>query len=194
MIEAAQPTVTYLHEISGIAVDVVVIIGAIAAAVRFRLFNILGYRWRTDVRCSHIDRPDGTVTFLADYVVTNTGRRPLRLTTVRIRVTGATVDGALLAPDESRTMASRIVHSGEKSLRGIFQIEPGERTIFTLRARLPRLDDEVFVLCDFSTAAQRTPTTYRGFYVKSRPTMSGELTRKGEPEGGESPDDDGPDG
>jgi hypothetical protein len=172
MVENAQTAVSYIHEITGIAVDIVVIVGAIAAAVRFRLFNILGYRWRTELHCSHVDLPGGSVIFVADYVVSNTGRRPLHLTTVRIRLTGAAAEGPLLVPDESRVIATRVLHAGDKALRGIFQIEPGERTIFTLRARLPELDEEVFVLCDFSTAAQRTPTSYRGFYVKSQPGWS----------------------
>ncbi len=160
-------TVERLHAITGIAVDIVVVIGAIAAAVKFRIFNVLGHRWRTEVICSHTDLVDGSVVFVADYTIHNTGRRPLRVTTVRIRAMGVEHDGPLLVPDEARIIAVRILHAGDKSLKGIFQIEPGERTIFTLRAQLPRLDEMVFVLCDFATAAERTPTSYRSFYVKS---------------------------
>ena len=161
-------TVEHFHEITGIAVDLVLLAGAIAAAVKFRIFNVLGHRWRTDLRCSHFELPDGSVVFVADYIVHNTGERPLRLTTVRIRLAAAQTDGPLLVPDESRIVATRIAHGGDKTLKGIFQIEPGERTIFSLRARLPQLDDASFILCDFSTVADRTPTSFRGFYVKSQ--------------------------
>lgn len=34
-----------LHESSGFLVDVVLLMGAIAAVIKFRLFNLLGHRW-----------------------------------------------------------------------------------------------------------------------------------------------------
>ena len=66
-------------------------------------------------------------------------------------------NGELIEPDDSRVIAARTVRSGDEALKGIFRIEAGERTIFTLRSRLDRLDDYVFVICTFSTPAQRTP-------------------------------------
>lgn len=156
-----------LHHWTGVAVDLAILAGAIAAAIRFRIFNVFGYRWRTEVRCQHAALADGSVIFLADYVVNNTGRRPLKLTSVSIDVSAATQDGQLLVPDPSKPIASRTLHAGDSSLKGIFQIEPGERTIFPLRARLDRLDEFVFVVCTFATAAQRTPTVFRSFYVKA---------------------------
>ena len=52
-----------LHEASGLLVDVVLLIGAIAAVIKFRLFNILGYRWRSDLACTHYMLPDSSVIF-----------------------------------------------------------------------------------------------------------------------------------
>lgn len=160
-------TAESLHHLTGIAVDIAILVGAIAAAIRFRIFNVFGYRWRTDVTCWHADLPDGSVLFLADYVVQNTGRRPLKLTNVTIQVRAAKQHGQLLEPDQSQLIVSRELRMGDESLKGIFQIEPGERTIFPLRARLDRLDEFVFVVCTFATAAHRTPTVFRSFYVKT---------------------------
>jgi len=160
-------TIEVIHHWTGVAVDLALLVGAIAAAIRFRIFNVLGYRWRTDVTCRHAELPDGFVIFLADYVVRNTGRRPLKLTSVTLEVFGAAQEGPLLVPDLSKPVAARTLIAGDPALKGIFQIEPGERSIFPLRARLPRLDDFVFVICTFATAAHRTPTVFRSFYVKA---------------------------
>lgn len=161
-----------LHEATGIAVDVVLLLGALAAVIKFRLFNLLGHRWRTEAICMHWDLPDKSVIFTADYTILNTGQRPLRVSAVTMRLTGVRQEGTLLIPDENREYASRVMRAGDPALKGIFQIEPGERTIFTLRTKLPDLDDAVFVLCDFTLVQRRTPAGYRGFYVRSRPAPS----------------------
>jgi hypothetical protein len=158
-----------LHHASGLLVDVALLIGAIAAVVKFRLFNILGHRWRSELACSHYSLPDSSVIFTADYTVHNTGQRPLRLNKVTIQLTASRQEDALLAPDPGRVYATRLFQAGDPALKGLFQIEPGERTIFPLRARLPTLDDSVFVLCEFSLMQKRVPGAYRGFYVKSGP-------------------------
>lgn len=158
-----------LHEATGLLVDVVLLIGAIGAAIKFRLFNVLGFRWRSELKCAHYMLPNSSIIFTADYTVNNTGQRPLRLKNVTIRLTGVRHEAALLMPDESRTYATRVFESGNPALKGLFEIEPGERTIFPLRAQLPGLDDAVFVLCEFSLEQKRTPGAYRGFYVKSGP-------------------------
>jgi len=156
-----------LKEISGLLVDLAVLAGALVAVVKFRLFNILGRRWRSELTCAHYELPDSSVIFTADYTIHNTGQRPILVTEVSISLTGALEEGSLLIPDESRKYAKRVMRSGDPALKGLFQIEPGERTIFTLRAKLPSLDEAVFVLCDFLVAYKRTPASYRGFYVKS---------------------------
>ena len=168
------------HEATGILVDLVLLIGAIGAAIKFRLFNVLGFRWRSELKCAHYVLPSSSIIFTADYTIHNTGQRPLRLKNVTLRLTGARQEEALVMPDESRTYATRVFESGNPALKGLFQIEPGERTIFPLRAQLPRLDDAVFVLCEFSLAQKRTPGAYRGFYVKSgpaKPDLQEELTK-----------------
>lgn len=159
-----------LHEATSFLVDVVILIGAIGAAIKFRLFNVLGFRWRSDLKCAHYPLPDSSVIFAADYTINNTGQRPLRLKNATIRLTGARQEGPLLSPDENRIFAKRIFESGDPAVKGrLFEIEPGEQTIFTLRAQLPSLDDAVFILCEFSLQQKCRPATFRGFYAKSGP-------------------------
>ena len=164
-----RPSINELHEATGLLVNVALLLGTIFAVVKFRLFNILGHRWRSDLTCNHYVLPDSTIVFTGDYTISNTGQRPLRLNTITIRLTAARYEDALLLPDESKTFATRIFQSGDPALKGLFQIEPGERTIFPIRAHLASLEDFTFVLCEFTLQQKRTPAAYRGFYVKLRP-------------------------
>ena len=129
--------------------------GAIGAVIKFRLFNILGHRWRSELAYSHSEMPDGSVIFTADYTVHNTGQRPLQIKEVTIRLLAAKQEGVLLVPDETRVIAKRVMGPADPGLKGLFQVEPGERTIFVLRAKLAELDDAVFVICDFSWSQAR---------------------------------------
>lgn len=161
------PSLEQLHHGSGFLVDLVLLVGALGAAIKFRLFNILGYRWRSELECSHTNLPDSSVIFTADYTLSNTGQRPLQISEVRMRLTAAKQEGALLFPDEDRVYAQRVMHPDDAPLKGLFQIEPGERTIFVLRTKLSELDEAVFVLCEFTIPQKRIPGAFRGFYVKS---------------------------
>lgn len=163
------PSIKELSEVSGLLVDLALLVGAVVAVIKFRLFNILGHRWRSDLTCNHHVLPDTTVVFTADYTVVNTGQRPLRLSSVTIRLTSVRVEGSLIFPDESQTIATRSFEAGNPAFKGLFQIEPGERTIFPIRAQLPNLAEMMFVLCEFTLEQKRVPAAYRGFYVKSRP-------------------------
>ena len=165
------PTIKDAHELSGLLVDLALLVGAIFAVIKFRLFNILGHRWRSDLACNHYVLPDSSIVFTGDYTIHNTGQRPLLLDSVTIRLTAARSDASLLVPDDTQIFATRVFQSGEPALKGLFQIEPGERTIFPIRAHLPKLDDCVFVLCEFSLRQKRVPGAYKGFYVKSRPAQ-----------------------
>jgi hypothetical protein len=158
-----------LHHVSGFLVDCTLLAAAVMAVIRFRLFNVLGHRWRSDLVCTHWDQDDGSVIFTADYTLQNTGQRPLQLRAVSLTLVGATLEGSLLAPDANRALAQRILRSEDPTLQGLFQIEPGERAIYTLRCRLDSLDDVVFVLCGFDLKQRRVPAAYRGFYCRSPP-------------------------
>ena len=161
-------SIEQVHQWTGTAVDLAVLAGAIAAAIRFRIFHIFGRRWTSDVRCFHTTVKRGMVIFVAEYIITNTGRRPLRLESAEMRLVPAHRDGSLLVPDEKTAIAERAMRATDPRYTPLFTIEPGERTIFTLRCQLPRLDETVFILCSFSLIGNRRPAAFSGFYVKRR--------------------------
>jgi hypothetical protein len=168
------------HHITSILVDCTLLVAAVVAVVKFQIFNVFGHRWRSDLACRHYVLPDGRFVFVAGYTITNTGERPLELRHVMIRLVGSRTENSLLIPDEERVLARRLMQSSSSSVRGLFDIQPGERSIFTLRSCLDHLDDTVFVLCSFELAHRREPAGYRGFYCKqaapAQPDESSEST------------------
>jgi hypothetical protein len=154
------------HHVTGLLVDITLLLAAVGAVIKFRLLNVLGYRWRSELACTHWDLRDGSVVFTADYTLHNTGPRALHLRKATLRLLNATTDGMLLVPDEARVLAERTLVSNDPTLQGIFDLESGERTIFTLRCKLADLPEAVFVLCTFDLK-QRLPAVYRGFYAKA---------------------------
>jgi len=160
--EAAQ-------HVTGVLVDVTLLLGAIGAIVKFQLFNIFGHRWHSTLDCAHYELPDGSVVFTADYTVTNRGQRPLRLRAVSLRLVQCRRQGHILLPDETAPIAERIIRPSDPGMKGNLQIESGERTIFTLRAALPELPDQVFVVCALDAVTKRSYTSFRGFYSRLGP-------------------------
>jgi hypothetical protein len=152
-------------EVTAVLRDVAVLLGAVFAVVKLRLFSVLSYRWSSGLRCEHVEL-HGSVMFLADYTVSNTGQRPIRLKSVTLRLTGVRTDGPLLWPDDKNVLAERIVRPDDPGMRGNLDVQPGERTTFTLRCRLSNLGDAVFVVCTVETEHKRIPAIYRSLYVK----------------------------
>jgi hypothetical protein len=133
-------------KISGFLVDVTLLLGAVAAILKFRLFNLLGHRWHSSLQCQHYELPDGTFVCTADYVVANTGQRPTHLRAVSLQLLESRREGPLLLPDDNRVIATRTIRPTEPGQRGNLQIEAGERTIFTIRCHVPTLPGCVFVV------------------------------------------------
>jgi hypothetical protein len=182
---ADQPPSTWARvgEATHVLVDITILLGGLAAIVKFQLFHLLTHRWHSSVDCMHHVLPDGSIVFNADYRVTNTGQRPIYVREVKLRLLPARADGALLLPDESaHPIASRHLSADDLRTRGNFRIEPGERTIFPRRCHLDELPDYVFISCAFNPDSRRPGTIFRGFYCRhpvaretrvSRPVGSG---------------------
>jgi len=160
------------REITSVFVNIAVLLGAVVAGVKFRLFNVLGHRWRSEVQCVHWDLDEGAVIFTADYTVHNTGQRTLQIQNVTMKLVPAEKEGPVLIPSETCVLAEREMRSGDPRLKGIFHIEAGERTIFTLRCWLPNLSDAVFVICNFNLTYKRAPAGFRGFYCRKPKTSN----------------------
>ena len=145
------------------------ILGAAAAAlVKLKVLNILAHRYTSELACRHHPLPDGQIVFEADYMVRNSGDRPINLATVTLQLCAATHEGILLMPDRSQVLAERVCAVNDLDKRGLFRIEAGERSIFTLRCQLPHLDAVVFVLCQIAWPSRRSPAPYVGMYVAEK--------------------------
>jgi hypothetical protein len=170
-------TLKDLETLSSFLVNVALLLGAVAAVLKFQLYNLLGHRWRSDLSCRHAALPDGSIIFTADYTLTNSGERPLYLSNVHLRLYAAQIDGVILSANRSRLLAERVCLPSQDDLKGLFHLEAGERSIYTLRCKLPELDDTVFVLCGFELPNRRVPAAFSGFYVKSAEPKSAEQPR-----------------
>ena len=95
------------QHVTGVLVDVTLLLGAVGAIVKFQLFNIFGHRWHSTLDCAHYELADSSVVFTADYTVTNRGQRPLRLRAVSLRLVRCRRDGHVLLPDETAPIAER---------------------------------------------------------------------------------------
>ena len=156
-----------LDKATSALVHISVLIAGIFAVYKLRLYRVLERRWRSDLVCRHTDLSNGQTIFTADYTIQNTGERPILLSEVRLQLVAARTEGTLLVPDHDRILSRRVCKADDPSLGGHFQIEAGERSIFTLRAALQSLEDVVFVLCAFDSPFRRTPADFRGIYVKA---------------------------
>jgi len=160
------------HTVTSVLVNVSVLAAAIAAAVKLRVFRLLSRRYRSELVCRHHVLANGRVVFVGEYTVHNTGERPLALTRVALRLHGAVHQGVLLAPDERTLLAERAFTPADADKRGLFHIEAGERSIFTLRCELPQLDEVVFLMCQLSLVGRADPAPFIGLYVRERPTQA----------------------
>lgn len=160
-----------LEKASTVFVNVALVTGAIAAIFKFQLYNLLGHRWRSELDCTHHLLSDGSTVFVAEYTISNTGQRPLHLSEVRMRLLPASTTEGLVVPITDRVLAARTMVKSSP-LRGLFQVEPGERSIFTLRCSLPELDDMFFIDCTFDLAHQRVPAAFTRLYVKDTKVSS----------------------
>jgi hypothetical protein len=166
------------ERITSILVNVTVLFGAAAAVIKFRLFNVLAHKWQSELTCRHHQLSAGNVVFEANYTVRNFGQRPLEVNSVHIRLLAARIEGGLLWPDDSRCLAERMIPGLEADLAGNLDVQPGERTIFTLRCLLDSLDEVVFVVGTLELPQRRVPAVFRTLYL--RDAAQGQGTDGGE--------------
>ena len=152
-------------QITTIGVNLSLLLAAGVAVVKLRLFNLMSRRYRSEVSCRHHRLPSGRVVFEGNYVLHNTGERPMVVRSVDVRLVGARTADGVLRPDEDRLLARRRFGSDEASMKGLFTIEAGERTIFPLQVELDDLEAVVFLLGGFTWPYRRDPAPYVKLYV-----------------------------
>ena len=154
--------------ISGFFVNVVVIVGAVVAIVKLRLYHVFHRRCRTETVCSHVEFGKDRVLFRGNYIVHNIGELPILLKNVKVRLLGCKQAASqLIEKDEDNELGSRSFNAN--SCPDLCGIEAGERSIFTLRLVLRELPDVVFFVCDLDWPYRQAQSGYTGIYVKAQP-------------------------
>lgn len=153
--------------VTSVLVHVSILLATLGAAIKFRMLHLLSRRYKSELVCRHHVLSDNQVVFEAEYTVNNTGERPIELTRVNLRLCAAENRAGLLSPDQARTFAERVLEWRDSDKMGLFHIEAGERSTFTLRTMLTTLEPVAFVLCQLSWKDKRQPAPYVGLYVRA---------------------------
>ena len=175
-----------LDDILSVVQKSIVVITAVGTglvvAIKLKLYQLLEPRYRTEMQCGHQEMPDdGGVVFWAEYSIFNTGDLPLHVELVRLELRQHEEKGCNLVAGEKTfngLLPTVIARESERSkydgkahfkpIGAIGSIGKGERSIFTLRCRVPALPDVVFVAGEFWKRGARSRTSvYNGMYVKS---------------------------
>ena len=160
-------TLDTVEKITSILVECTILLAAIVGVIKFRLYQLFQHRYRSEFRCTHHELEGGRIIFEGDYIFHNTGERPISISEVELQLYTARSEEGKLVPDEKRQLFSRVI-SSKKGLEGLFDIQAGERSIFTIRCELPSLDDVVFVRCQLDWPHKRKPAPYYALYVKKK--------------------------
>lgn len=150
----------------GTFVDLTILFGALAAAYKFRVFDVLGFKYRSEVWCEAAPvGPDGQapVLFVGNYVIHNTGSRPLKISWVKLRL-------LRLVPDEKGILDSDngielVVRTFDRD-GGVswFRVGAGERSIYPLRCHLPAIDGTLALECTFGWKHGGEPSGFVWLY------------------------------
>jgi hypothetical protein len=136
--------------VSSILAHVVVLAGAIAASVKFRVFRSWTRRHKSELsscRDYPLDSGKGRV-LCGEYAVYNIGERPIDLSSVTIRLCKAIEgEGGCLDADLRSELATRVCTPNRARS---FPIRAGERIIFNFYWKLSSLDELVFIVCEFA--------------------------------------------
>jgi len=157
--------------VTSVLVNLSVLAAAIAAAIKFRILHLLARRYRSELCCHHHALADHRIVFVVEYTVQNTGERPITFSQVRLTLHPPARDQALLLHDPNTVLVERVLVPDPAS-RGLFLVEAGERSIFTLRCELPQLPEITFILCQLSWPDRRAPAPFIGMYVARDNTLS----------------------
>lgn len=164
----------------GILVDLTILFGALAAAYKFRVFDVLGQKYRSEVWCGSAPLgPDrDRVLFVGNYVIHNTGERPLKVKKVTLQLLEPFPGDRIIdsdRTDKESPLAKRVFEADVGT--SWFKIRGGERSIYPIRAYVDRIDGPVVFLCTFEWKHRGEPSEFAWLYDPRLPmTWSSEPT------------------
>ena len=146
-------------------VDLTILGGALAAAYKFRVFDVMGHRYRSEVWCTSTpvgESEPGRFLFVGNFVIHNTGNRPLRVTRVRLSLQRPWEGDAVIDSERTTEVVAR--EFGGDAGTSWFQIRAGERSIFPLRVYLDELRAPLIFQCDFRWKHRGQPSEFAWLY------------------------------
>lgn len=157
-----------LEKITSILVNLTILTAALVAAIKLQLYNLLERRFRTEFRATHIELGNGAILFEGDYVIHNTGERPIKLSKVDLGLYGVQNIQGQLEINREKEIFRRVITAENTDLEGLFHLQPGERSIFTIRCQLSDLEDMTFIRCQFEWPYKRKSGSYLSLYIRKK--------------------------
>jgi len=154
-----------LSSMLGLLVNLTILGGALAAAYKFRVFDVMAHRYRSEVWCTSTPvgaSEPGRFLFVGNFVIHNTGDRPLKVTRVRLSLNKPWKDDAVIDSERTDEIVAR--EFGGDAGTSWFQIRAGERSIFPLRVYLDELSGPVVFQCDFRWKHRGRPSEFAWLY------------------------------
>ena len=146
-------------------VNLTIIGGGLAAAYKFRVFDVMAHRYRSEVWCTSTHAGKGEprrFLFVGNFVIHNTGDRPLKVTRVRLSLQRPYEDDVIIDTERTREIVAREFASDTGT--SWFKIRAGERSIFPLRVYLDELSGPVIFQCNFLWKHRGQPSEFAWLY------------------------------
>jgi hypothetical protein len=125
----------------------------------------MGHRYRSEVWCTSTPvgaREPGRFLFVGNFVIHNTGDRPLKVTRVRLALKKPVGDEAIIDSERTTELVAR--DFGSDAGTSWFHIRAGERSIFPLRVYLDELPGPVIFECGFRWRHRGQPSEFVWLY------------------------------
>lgn len=170
-----------LPDVLGVLVNLTIVAGAIVAAYKFQVFDVLAHRFRSEVWCTSTavgESEPGRILFVGNYVIHNTGERPLKVKKVTLQLLEPFPGDRIIdsdRTDKESPLAKRVFEADVGT--SWFKIRGGERSIYPIRAYVDRIDGPVVFLCTFEWKHRGEPSEFAWLYDPRLPmTWSSEPT------------------
>ncbi len=122
-------------------VNITVIIAAVFAAIKFKLYEVLTPQYNTEMKVEQQYAKDGKIYIICTYIIENTGELPISLLKVSLNFYEAEEDiahsqntGMLKCLEESNNLPQRVFEASNDRYRNLMKISAGESSEFPIRA------------------------------------------------------------
>lgn len=189
-----------LPSLLDLLVSITVLGGALAAAYKFRVFDVLGHRYRSEVWCTSTPAgpgEPGRILFVGNFVIHNTGNRPLKIGRVELSLLTPRKGDRVI--DSDRVVDDPLLQREFVADTGTswFRVGAGERSIYPVRGYIDDVSGPLLFTCCFEWKHRGKPSPFVWLYDPRMPMTwrsepTGSLPEAWDPAGlareGESPD------